>query len=142
MNHICIFESQTHRSYKSLMFGRLSRKILSDKTHFIDPPLPAFSLPFSRSNNLKHFSFCHRFNLLHRYIPFSRFFITFLLYHICQNFWVSLLLPIHQICRYCAFLYILDSALSILLFVFFDGFFHLYFLFKPLLIENFSLDSF
>lgn len=142
MSHICIFKSQTHRSNKSLMFGRLSRKILSYKTNFIDSSLPAFSLSFTRSNHLKHFSFCHWFNLLDRYIPFSCFFFTFLLDHIGQNLWVSLLLPIHQICGYCAFLYVLDSTLGILLFVFFDSFFHLYFLFKPLFIENFCLYSF
>ena len=142
MSHICVFKPQTHWPYKSLMFWRLSCKILSHKTNFIDSSLPAFSLSFSRSDYLKHFSFCHRFNLLDRYIPFSCFFFTFLLDHIGQNFWVSLLLPIHQICWYCTFLYVLDSTLGILLFVFFDSLFHLYFFFKPLFIENFSLYSF
>jgi len=141
MSNICIFKSKSHRSDKSLMFWRLSGKILSHKANFVDSSFPTFSLSFSRSDNLKHFSLSHWLYFFNRYIPFSCFLFAFLFHHVSQDFWVSLLLSVHKIGWDCALFDILNSAFCILLFVLFDSLFHLYFLFESFLIEYFSFDA-
>ena len=142
MSYICIFESQSHRSYKSFMFWRLSSKILPYKTNFVNSSLPALSLSLSGSNNFKHFRLSHWFDFLYRYIPLSCFFFTFLFDHIGEYLRISLLLSIHKISRYCSLFNFLYSAFCVLLLVLFDSFFHLYFLFKSLFVKNFSFDAF
>jgi len=135
MGSVAIFKSQAHRSDESLVFWRLSSKILPDKTNLVYSSFPTFSLSFTRSDDLKHFCFSHWLNFFNWNWPLTSLLLSFLFHHIRQYFRISLLLPVHQISRYSTFLNILDSALSILFLVFFDCLFDLYFLLKSLFIE-------
>jgi hypothetical protein len=135
MCYICISKTKTHRSNKSFIFWWLSSKVLSYESDFVDSSLPTFSLSFTRSNDFEHFCFCHRLHLLNRYCPFAGFLLSFLLYHVCQNFGIFLLLSIHEISRHSAFLDILRFAFGIFLLVLFDSFFHLNLLFESFLVK-------
>ena len=142
MSNICVFETKTHRSNKSFVFRRLSGKVFSHKTNFIDSTLPTFFLSFSWSNHIEHFSFSHRLDFFDRYWPLSSLFFSLLFDHVSEYFGVPLLLSVHEISRHCSFLDVLYSAFGVLLFMFFDGLFHLNFLFEPFFVEQFSFDTF
>lgn len=142
MGHVCLLESETHRSDKSFMLWRFSSEVLSDKADLIDSSFPAFFLSFSWADHIEHLSFSHRFYFFNRDRPLTSFFFSFLFDHIGQYLWILLLFPIHKISRDGSLLDLVISAFSIFLFVLFDGFFHLYFLFKPFFIEQFSFNTF
>ena len=116
-------------------------EILAYKTNFVDPSLPTFSLSFSWPNYFKHFSLSHRLDFFDWDIPFSSFFLSFLLDHVGEDFWIFLLLSIHEISWNCTILNWLFRCLCIFLLMGFDSFFHLNFLSEALLVKNFSLDS-
>ena len=142
MGYICILKSKTHRSDESLVLWRLTSKILTHETYFVDPPLPTFLLSLTRTNNFKHLGLSHWLYLFDGYRPFPSFFFSFLFHHIGQHLRIPLLFSIHKICRYCTFLNIFNSAFGIFLFMLFDSFFHLYFLFKPLFVKQLGLNTF
>jgi hypothetical protein len=123
------------------MFWWFSCKILTNKTYFIYSSFPTFSFSFSWTNYLKHLCLGHRFYFINWYTPFTSFLFSFLFYHICQYFWIFLLFSIHQICRNCTLFNWFHFPFSIFLLIFLNRFFHLYFLFKAILIEYFSFDS-
>ncbi len=141
MRHICVSESEPHGSDESFVFWWFSGEVFAHESYFINSSFPALSLSLSRSNDFEHLGLCHWIDFLDRDWPFSCFFFSFLLDHIGQHLWVSLLLSIHQIGRHGSLLNVFNSALCIFLFVLFDRLFHLYFLLESLLIEDLGLES-
>jgi len=123
------------------VFWGFSSEVLSNESNFIYSSFPTFSLSFTRTNNLKHFSFGHWLYFFKRYAPFSGFLLSFLFYHICQYFRIFLLLSVHKISRHCAFLHILNSTFCIFLLMLFDSFFHLNFFFESRFIKEFCFKS-
>lgn len=141
MSHVGILEPETHRTNESLMFWRLSGEVLTNEANFVDSPFPAFSLAFSRADDLEHLCFSHRLDLLDGDSPLACLFLSLLFDHVGEYFGVPLLLSVHEIGGDCAFLDVLHSALGVLLFVLFDSLLHLYLLLEPLLVEELGLDT-
>ena len=141
MGYVGLFKAQTHWADESLVFWWFACEVFSYEGDFVDSSLPAFSLSFTRSNNLKHFSLSHGLNLLNGHSPLSGFFFSLLLDHVGEDFGVLLLLSVHEIGRYGSFLYIFNSALGVLFLMLLDGFFHLDFLLESLLVEDFGFES-
>lgn len=141
MGYVCLFETETHWPNETLVFWRFTSEVVTYETYFIYSTFPTFAFTFPWTNYFEHLCFCHWLYFLKRNIPFASFFFSLLFNHISQNFRILLLLSIHQICRNCPILYRLCFSFCIFLFVFFDCFFHLNFLFESFFIEYFCLDS-
>ena len=141
MGYVGLFKTKAHWADESLVFWWFTSKVFSYESDFVDSSLPAFSLSLTRSNNLKHFSLSHRLNFLNRHGPLTGLLFSLLLDHVGKDFWVLLLLSVHEIGRYSTLLYIFNSALGVLFFMLLDGFFHLDFLLESFLVEDFGFES-
>lgn len=141
MGNICLFKTKAHWSNESFMFWWFTSEVLADKTYLVNSSFPTFALSFSWANNFEHFCFTHWFYFFDWYIPFTCFFFTLLFDHICEDLWIFLLLSVHKISWNSSIFNWFSFSFSILLFVLFNSFLHLNFLFESFFVKDLSLNT-
>ena len=141
MCYISLFKSHTSWTNKSFVFRRFTSKVFTNKCDFIDSSFPTFLLSLSRSNNIKHFSLSHWFNLLNGYWPSSSLFFSFLFYCIWEDLRGCGLFSIHQEGRQSSSFDLISINLYIFFFMLLNKFFHSSLLLESLFIEHLSLQS-
>lgn len=134
-------KSESSRSDVPLEFRRFSRKAITDEGDFVDKSLVRLLSSLASLDDLEHFRFGHRLDLLNREMPFSSFFLPLLLDHITENLGSIDFISVHQVGWDGAVsLFLLFNA-GVLLLMSFDHFPHLDLLLISLFGENFGLDS-
>jgi len=139
MCYIYFSISKCWRSYKSLIFGWFTSKVLWYKSSFIYHSLPCFSLSLTCLKYTKHFCFTHLFYFRYRYTPLTCFLFSFLLNHIRKYFTTINIISVHQICRYWIFLLLISTFnITFFLLMSFNSFSHSYFFLILFLMMYFS----
>jgi len=74
-----LVHTEAGRADETLVFRGFTCESGGNKGNFRDHSLPLLALPFTRSQDFEHFILCYGANLGERDLPFSSFFLAFLL---------------------------------------------------------------
>lgn len=141
MSDVDLSESKRAWSDEPLILGRLSGKILRNKSGLINDSLPGLLSPFTSLNNREHLSLAHSLNLSNGNRPLSSLLLSLLLDHIRENFTSPLILSVHKESRNWLGVLLGTFSLNVLLLMSLNLLVHLDLLLVPLFVEYLSFDS-